>query len=324
MDDRVVVLGATGYVGRAVVDSMRAVGRTVVMVARRPPTGARPDADFIACDAGEESQLAAAIGQAAVVVNVMRGTPSKMVRCARNLAAIGEHGAGTRIVHVSSLAVFGQARGTLDEATTPARMRWHAYAAGKLACEDILCAAGAVILRPGCIYGAGAPIWCERIGRLLLARRLGWLGRDGRGWCNVVHVDDVARSVLRALDARDDDSGIHHVIAPDRLSWNDYFGRFAAQLGMALPRIGRLQLQAEMLLVSPFVHLCLGVGARDIITPSMARAFRCRALPIAGRPLVAPHEFRALDDGLAEAAAALRGRRVDDVASHRLFAAAMP
>jgi len=323
LDDRIVVLGATGFVGRAVVDVLHATGRAVVMVARRPPTCVRPWADFIACDAGDARQLAAVMGRAAVIVNAICGTPSEMARVASNLATIIRHGAGARVVHVSSLAVFGQATGTFDEATTPVPMRWHAYAAAKLACEDILRAIGAVVLRPGCIYGAGAPIWCERIGRLLLARRLGGLGRYGRGWCSVVHVDDVARSVLRALDARGDDGLIHHVIAPDRLSWNDYFGRFAMQLGIALPRIGRLQLQAEMLLVSPFVHLCCGAGARDIITPSMARAFRCRALPVAGRPLVAPHEFRSLDDGLAEAAAALKRPRVDNVASHRLFAAAM-
>jgi hypothetical protein len=132
----------------------------------------------------------------------------------------------------------------------------------------------------------------------------------------------VARSIVRALDARLDDSGIHHVLAPDRLSWNEYFGRFATKLGIALPRIGSARLQAEVLLVSPFVHLCR--GAADIITPSMARAFRCRALPVTWHPLLAPHKFRPLDDVLAEAAEALQRQRVGEAVSHRLLAAVQP
>jgi nucleoside-diphosphate-sugar epimerase len=323
LDDRVVVLGATGYVGRAVVDALHATGRPAVMVARRRPSAVPPGAAFVACDASDARQLALAVGEAGSVVNAMAGSPSAMVRGARNLAAIVEQGAGgARIVHVSSLAVFGQAIGTLDETTPPLPARRHAYAVGKLACEEILRRAAAIVVRPGCIYGAGAPIWCDRIGRLLLGGRLGWLGRGGQGWCNVVHVDDVARSIVRALDARLDDSDIHHVVAQERLSWNEYFGRFATQLGIALPRIGSARLQAEILLVSPFLHLCR--GAADIVTPSMARAFRCPALPVARRPLLAPHEFHPLDDGLAEAAAALQRQRVGEVAPHRVFAAAAP
>jgi nucleoside-diphosphate-sugar epimerase len=323
LGDRVVVLGATGYLGRVVVNALRSAGRTVVMVARRPPSFVPPGVAFIACDAGDARQLAEAVGQAAALVNAICGTPSAMVRCARNLAALAAQGAGARMVHVSSLAVFGQASGIFDETTAPVPARGHAYAAGKLACEDILRGAGAVILRPGCIYGAEAPIWCERIGRLLLAGRLGSLGHAGWGWCNVVHVDDVARSVVRALDVPAGDGGVHHVLAPDRISWNDYFGRFATQLGIAPSPIGSVKLHAEMLLVSRIVRLCRGAGPGHIITPSMARAFRCRALPVARHPLLAPHEFRSLDGGLAEAAAALHRHGAVKIDSYRLLAAAM-
>jgi nucleoside-diphosphate-sugar epimerase len=322
LDDRVVVLGATGYVGRAVVDALRVTGRPVVMVARRPPASVPSATVFIGCDAGDARQLAIVVGPERAVVNAMGGTPSAMVEGARNLAAVVKNGAKARIVHVSSLAVFGQLTGTFDETTEPVPIRRHTYGAGKLVCESVLRSVGAVVLRPGCIYGAGAPIWCDRIGRLLLARRLGWLGHGGGGWCNAVHVDDVAWSVVRALDVRLEKSGVHHVLAPERLSWNDYFRRFAVQLGIELPRIGRVQLQADILLVSPFLHLFHFAG--DIITPTMARAFRCRALPVVGRPLLGPDEFRPLDDGLAEAAAMLQCRGMGDVVMPRLLASAMP
>ncbi len=321
LDDRVVVLGATGYLGRAVVGALQEAGRSVVMVARRPPAFKPSGAGFVACDAGDARQLAMAVGQAGALVNATCGSRSAMIRGARNLAAIVEHGAGTRIVHISSLAVFGQVTGIVDETTVPLPKTRHAYAVGKLACEEILRNVGAAILRPGCIYGAGAPVWCDRIGRLLLARRLGWLGPAGRGWCNVVHVEDVALSVVRALDHWLGNSGIHHVLAPHRLSWNDYFQRFAGQLGIALPHITTLQRHAEMFLRSPFIQLCR--GAEDSITPSMARAFRCRALPVAGRPILAPHEFHALDDELAQAAAMLQPHRFGAVAPARVPARAI-
>jgi nucleoside-diphosphate-sugar epimerase len=318
VDDRVAVLGATGFLGRALVPALLATGRKVTMVARRRPPVIPAGARFAACDTGDARALAEAVGQASQVVNAMTGTPANIVQTAKNLCAIlgarSANEATVGLVHVSSLAVFGQATGALGETTIPVPARHHAYAVAKLRAEAILLnepaiGAGCVVLRPGCILGAGAPIWSDRIGRLLLAERLGWLGREGRGRCSIVHVADVARAVVVALNSGRGNAGVHHLLAPEELSWNEFFSRYGAHLGVAsLPRIGRSQLMAESWVAAPLAKLLARRLGRDpdIITPSMRRLFRSQAVPICFRAKLLPSStFRGLEDGLAESARSL-------------------
>ncbi len=318
MCDRIVVLGATGYVGQILVPALVATGRRVTMMARRRPTCVPAMASFAACDATDRNALAEALNTADMVVNAVAGSPSTISRVGENLASILARRPGRRLVHVSSLAVFGQGTGVLCEATAPLSPAFHAYAAAKLRAEAALLAAPSLrrdcfILRPGCVYGVRAPVWSDRIGRLLLARRLGWLGSQARGWCSVVHVEDVVRAVLAALDADDGAVGVHHVVAPDSLTWNGFFARFGLHLGLCnMASIGPVRLAAETWLAAPFDRLRAKFGrpGSDVITPSMRRLFRRRAIVVQRRtPLLAPSSFRPLEAGLAEAAASLLQRQ---------------
>jgi nucleoside-diphosphate-sugar epimerase len=316
MDGRVVLLGATGFLGRALAPALLAAGRQLVMVARRPAAAA-VGATFVACDAAHPGALACVLRPGDLLVNATAGSNATILAVVAMARAALADGLARRLVQISSLAVFGQRYGMLDEATVPRPPPWHGYAVAKLRAEAMLRAnlsieASCVILRPGCMYGPGAPIWSDRIGRLLIAGRLGSLGPQARGWCHAVHVNDVAQAVVRALDAPDVFAGIHHVLAPDQLTWNGYFARFAEHLGCGEPkRIAPAQLAAETWAVAPLARLRgrFGQPPADIITPAMRRLFRCRALAVQRRaPLLLASEYRPLEAGLAEAATSLRQR----------------
>ena len=120
---RVVVLGASGYLGGLVLAELAASGWAApVAVSRHPYRGTRtptramapPATERLACDATSAADLLPLLRAADAVVNCTAGAPSATVAVAQALA---QAPAICRIVHVSSMAVYGDARGLVDEDT---------------------------------------------------------------------------------------------------------------------------------------------------------------------------------------------------------------
>jgi len=182
---RVVVLGGSGFVGSAIVKGLAQAGFQPVAVSRRQGT--------VRCDATHEAALMPVLHGAQAVVNAVLGDADTMMAATRALASCAQK-RDLRIVHLSSMAVYGPARGRVDEAAPMGGTG--GYAEAKIACETLLAGTGAVILRPGIVYGPGGEQWAGRIFRLLRARRLGDLGEHGDGRCNFIHARDVAAAVV--------------------------------------------------------------------------------------------------------------------------------
>jgi nucleoside-diphosphate-sugar epimerase len=151
------------------------------------------------------------------------------------------------------MSVYGALEGEVTEASPrDPSIGW--YAKAKCEAEDIIAdyEGGAVMLRPGCVWGAGSDLWVGRIGRLLRARRLGDLGAAGDGWSNLVALDDVCDAVLASLRLPAT-IGVPHVFnlaAPDSPRWNDYFVDLALAIGATpVPRLSarRMKLDAKLL-----------------------------------------------------------------------------
>jgi nucleoside-diphosphate-sugar epimerase len=308
MPGRAVVIGARGYLGRVLVPVLAGSGFDVHEVGRRAPaTSIAPG--FAPCDATDPAALRTALADADLVVNLMAGPPGAMLRVAENLSDNLRRHPALRLVQLSSLAVFGQMGGVLDETSPPRPTPLHAYGAAKLQAEQRLLAvpgvAGrCVILRPGCIYGPGSPHWVDRLCRLLLAGRLGWLGPEGAGLSPLVHVQDVAQAVAAALRPASD-AGIYHLLSPEALTWNVYFRRLGRRLDIdALPSIRAAHLDVETWITGParaLLSRAMGQPA-DHVTPAMRRLFRSRARPAsARRPLLPAGRFIPHETGIAEA-----------------------
>ena len=314
MSGRVCVIGARGYLGRTLIGTLAAQGFAVRGAGRGGPMN---EPAFQHCDATDATALRDLLMDTDLVVNAMSGPPRAILQTAANLAAALHQRPALRLVQLSSLAVFGQTSGLLDESCTPRPARLHRYAAARLQSERTLLVAPAiasrcVVLRVGCIFGPGSPQWVDRICRMILAGRLGWLGHAGDGLSPLIHVRDVATAVAAALRA-DADSGLYHVLAPDMPIWNDYFAALASQLGLALaPRVGALARVADTWLAGPAraVLATLSGQPADLLTPAMVRLFRSRARPASRRrSLLANTEFTPLTSGIAEAVAAFQTPR---------------
>jgi nucleoside-diphosphate-sugar epimerase len=173
--------------------------------------------------------------------------------------------------------------------------------------------ADTVILRPGCEYGPHGELWSGRIARWLFAHRIGDLGAAGDGFCNLVHIDDLAAAVVLALQDPLAVGRAYNLSMPNPPTWNDYLVRYARALGaVPVKRISGRQLALETkVLAAPLKALeiaahAVGVGevAPPPIPPSLLRLTRQEICLVATRAqLELGWTCRPLAQGLAQTAA---------------------
>jgi nucleoside-diphosphate-sugar epimerase len=223
------------------------------------------------------------------VVNCVMGPPAAMIATARTLSETSLRLGISRFVHFSSIAVYGDAAGLVrEDSPLGAGVDW--YGAAKITCEEVVAATAGrglstMILRPGLIHGPGSALWTLRIGRLLRHHRLGDLGPAGDGWCNLIHVQDVANAALAAVDAPLSTGGPQIVNLSDRdpPRWNRYLMDFAFRIGATpVRRIPGWQLSLDRKFFAPPLKVVQIVSGRlgladglvpDPITPGLSRLF---------------------------------------------------
>jgi nucleoside-diphosphate-sugar epimerase len=206
--------------------------------------------------------LTLALKDCDAVVNCVAGDGASIAQGAAVLAQACLRAGTPRIVHLSSMAVYGAAEGDVHESQPldPA-LGW--YARAKCVAEGHVASfarAGgvAINLRPGCVSGPGSELWVGRIGRWLRTRRLGDLGEAGDGWSNLVHVDDVCQAVLAALRLRQPAAEVasYNLAAPDSPRWNEYFVDLALAIGATpVHRIIGQQIKADAFVGGPALKL---------------------------------------------------------------------
>ncbi|HEY0949805.1 NAD-dependent epimerase/dehydratase family protein [Nocardioides sp.] len=223
---RIVITGATGNVGSALVRRLVADGRhEVVGVARRLPSAADDPVEWHRVDLTDDADgpgLAAAVRGADAVVHLAWGfQPSHRVDhlerlgvggTRRVLDALQRAGVG-HLVHLSSLGAYSPKR---DEAPVTEDyptdgVPSSAYSRHKVAAERLLDAhAGDTLvtrMRPGIIGQRTAASGLLRYGVPMLVpaaalRRVPVVPLDGAIVVAMVHADDVADAIVRSLEGR--------------------------------------------------------------------------------------------------------------------------
>jgi len=288
MKQSVLVLGAKGFIGSRVVKALAASDWAVPVAASRralPPDSA-DQPDSLRLDENDVRQVRRAMEGVTSVVNCVLGSSATIRTSARVLFEVSRSmPRQPRIVHLSSMAVYGAAVGDVDETATPVG-ELSAYGSAKLESERLAAAnPSVVILRPGIDYGPDGAQWSERIAQMLYARRLGDLGAAGDGYCNLVYIDDIVEAILRALRSPNLGGKIFNLASPDPPTWNEYFRDYAKALGaVPLARIGERTLQIESTIFAPSLKLVeiflrrfgprLARRMPQAIPPSLVRLFQ--------------------------------------------------
>jgi nucleoside-diphosphate-sugar epimerase len=276
MHRKVLVLGAGGFVGAHVMAGLPRAGFDVVAGVRRPLS---LPAEQRVLDATDPASLAAALEGVTDIVNAVAAAPEAMVAGIRALCATA---GARRIVHVSSMAVYGGATGRVRE-DQPLAPRG-AYAESKATAEAMLrahAAAGGdvVMLRAGCIHGPGSAQWTARPARLLRQGRLGDLAAAGDGICNLTAVADLVAAMGAALERPGLNGAAFNISDPAPGRWNAYFIALAKAIGATpVRRLPGWQVKGEKLAAYPLkVAEILGRRLRlpmpDPIPPSLWGVF---------------------------------------------------
>ncbi|MEE4301847.1 MAG: NAD-dependent epimerase/dehydratase family protein [Pseudomonadales bacterium] len=192
----VAVTGATGFIGRRLCARLRAEGRDVRALARRPAALPGDDAETVRGDLDDATALRTLVAGADAVVHLagaVRGADRaafdavNVVGTQNLLDAVARAAPETRFLHVSTLAA--REPGLSD------------YAGSKRAAEALVSAAAvpSTILRPTAVYGPGD----VELQPLLetMARGLATAPGDARNRVTLIHVDDLVDALLAVLAA---------------------------------------------------------------------------------------------------------------------------
>ncbi|MFD8563145.1 sugar nucleotide-binding protein [Streptosporangium canum] len=216
---RVLIIGGSGLLGSELVRRSLATSHEVVATYFTRP-GEVNGIDWQPLDVRRRQDVAALIdaSRPQVIINAA-ARQADWATAADGAAhvAVAAAAAGTRLVHVSSDAIFSGARIRYDERCAPDPIT--PYGAAKAAAETAIKAIcpDAVIARTSLIIGDGRSPHERLVHALATGQRQGMLFTDDVR-CPV-HVADLAAALLEL--ARSEHTGVHHVAGADAISRYD-------------------------------------------------------------------------------------------------------
>jgi nucleoside-diphosphate-sugar epimerase len=242
---RVLVTGATGFVGRATCGQLLERGHEVAALVRRPgsePAGTTAvHGDIAAAGAGLDevvagarpdaivhlaAEIASQRSEAKIRATNVDGT-ERLVRAAQS--------AGRPKIVFCSTVVTGEAHGELLEPDRPLPVETP-YGRSKQDGERIVRESGLphAIVRPSHVYGPGGWYEEEFVKRLGQPGRFAVIGR-GDNWWDVVRVEDVASALVDAAE-KAPDGGIYHAADDEPIRFYDFIALTAKAMGVGPPR----------------------------------------------------------------------------------------
>ena len=241
---KILVTGASGFIGRAACAELVERRHEVVALVRRPgsePAGTSAvRGDLTDARSLNEAltetrpdcvvHLAAEIGSQRDPKKIEAVNVEGMRRLIEACRAVGS----PKLVFVSTV-VTGDPKGDLLEEDNPLLVETP-YGRSKQEGERMLRESGLphAVIRPGHVYGAGGWYAEEIVARLRQPGRFAVVGK-GDNWWDMVRVEDVASAIADAAE-RAPDGAVYHVADDEPITMYDFVALTAEALGVGKPR----------------------------------------------------------------------------------------
>jgi uncharacterized protein YbjT (DUF2867 family) len=226
---KVLVTGATGFVGPRIVHALRTEGRDVRALVRRPDRGAHLASLGVELAVGDvtdaASVSAAAEGCTHVVhlVAILKGKPHDFERVmtggTRNVIAAAKNAGIERLVLMSALGTTSTTKDLVP------------YFGAKFAMEQDTVASGLeyTIFRPSFVFGRGGALatFMKQVRYSPVVTVIG----SGRQQIQPIWIDDVAEHFARALDTPAAANKTFEIGGPDIVTWDELYRTIARVLG---------------------------------------------------------------------------------------------
>ena len=273
---RFFVTGAHGFIGRAIVERLRERGAEV----RGVDLLAGDDAAVVQGDVSLPGEWQAQAAGCDVVIHTAalvgfysspRGYWEANVVAPRRVLDAAVAGGARRLVHLSSIVVFGfDFDGEVDE-RAPVRPNGVHYVDTKIASEQTVLAAHAAgeidctIVRPGDVYGPRSRPWTLEPLRLIKAGQA-FLPGGGRGTLSPVYVDDLVHGIVRAAETAAAPGRIFTLTGAEHPAIGDFFAHYSRMLGKPAPRAVPYRVARGV--AAAIDAVARARGARNEVTPA--------------------------------------------------------
>jgi len=251
MQSDILVTGATGFIGSAVIDCMLAASRDVraTDIAQQPP---RAIPSYTAANLLDSAAAAAVARDVHTVVHaaglahrkrlsneVVKAYFDVNVGATKNIAQAAVSAGVKHFILISSVSVYGKHGTSLCDETTPCHPLGP-YAESKYQAEQAVlqCAENSkmrvTILRLATAFGEGDPGNVAKLLRLIDSGRFVWIGR-GDNLKTLIYRDDVAAACNTVVDGKCDAKHQIFNVAMAPCSMRDIVTILAEELNRRLP-----------------------------------------------------------------------------------------
>lgn len=244
---RIAVTGAAGFIGGTVAEMLVQRGAEVIGLDIAESGRARVEAlgaKFVLADVAERSSVEraleggidAVVHTAAIVSDwtTMEESIRVNVGGTANVLTAARAAGASRAVHLSSVVLYGYDDPSEQDEDAPRRSVGIPYLDTKAASDRLASRLGAVVVRPGDVYGPGSNPWTVRAVDMVTMGLPMVPSEDGT--MLPVYIDDLAAGVLAALE-HGRPSRAYAIWDGVPVTFRDYYQRYADMAGGGRVRV---------------------------------------------------------------------------------------